>query len=319
MKKTISFIVCALALLVALAGCGQGVPSIPISATTADASPNEMLGERLVEVAATRGEAFLVRDGQMSELEEGMQLIQGDTIETGPTGYVIITMDSNKEVYVDSSSIMVLSVSAELGDADITMLLLKDGGILNYIDEKLPEDEIYEVYTETSVMGIRGTVVSVHYDAATKASIVRFLHGAGVVDTPDKEAWQPIQVGQEAVGEVDALAIRQYEWDSLTKLETAFLNAHEEIHQGLETTLEQTAPEGGATPATPASPSGDSSHSPPAQQPSPAPTPPPEQQPPAPATPIAPVPSPSGDDDADGDDGGDDDDDADNDDGDDDG
>lgn len=164
---------------------------------TLDADTGAVPSERSIVVASVEGIAYIEKENEKVQLRADMALSEGDTVVTEENGYVVLSIDEQKTVHIDGSSTLLLSVVSYSDGNRSTNLLLKDGAMLSHIDEKLPEQEIYEVYTDNIVMGIRGTVASVYYDDDSKTSLVRFLQGSGVVKKTDHSDETAISVWQQ--------------------------------------------------------------------------------------------------------------------------
>ena len=129
----------AMVMLLALmpAGCGK-----PLRATT-------------MRLEKTEGTVRLTnQNGKKRTLKEDIRFTNGDILRTREESYAGVSLDDTKAVMLDEES------RAEFyqgKDEDWIEIDLVEGELFFNVEEKLSEDEEFEIHTSTMVMGIRGT------------------------------------------------------------------------------------------------------------------------------------------------------------------
>ena len=129
----------AMVMLLALmpAGCGK-----PLRATT-------------MRLEKTEGTVRLTnQNGKKRTLKEDIRFTNGDVLRTREESYAGVSLDDTKAVMLDEES------RAEFyqgKDEDWIEIDLVEGELFFNVEEKLSEDEEFEIHTSTMVMGIRGT------------------------------------------------------------------------------------------------------------------------------------------------------------------
>lgn len=94
---------------------------------------------------------------------EGMHLVSGDEVTVGDESSLALRLDKDKYVVADSGTHFYVEASGD-GEKKTNMrtyIYMDSGSILNRLDEKLGEGEIYEVQTPNSTAAVRGTTFRV--------------------------------------------------------------------------------------------------------------------------------------------------------------
>ena len=94
------------------------------------------------------------QNGKKRTLKEDIRFTNGDVLRTREESYAGVSLDDTKAVMLDEES------RAEFyqgKDEDWIEIDLVEGELFFNVEEKLSEDEEFEIHTSTMVMGIRGT------------------------------------------------------------------------------------------------------------------------------------------------------------------
>ena len=133
---------------------------------------------RILKVFNVEGKANVNREG-VGDIEpyKNMVLKSGDDI-TLETGTLIIQADNDKYIYLEEGTEIVLKASGGKNDGK-TSIDLKRGAITNDIQEKLSDEEGYEVNTPNSTMSVYGTMfrVEVYEENGIKYTRVSVFDG----------------------------------------------------------------------------------------------------------------------------------------------
>lgn len=118
---------------------------------------------RDAKVVETSGKATFKRGGEKTyKVFKGLKLRKGDVVLTGKDGKVIVEIDGDKRVTIGKNTSIVFSELTGLSskDSDQTKMTLNMGSVMSKIDKKLKNTSSYEIETPTTIMGVKGTIVS---------------------------------------------------------------------------------------------------------------------------------------------------------------
>lgn len=162
-KKKIIFLGLLLLLVMGAFGCGKKEESY-----------------RVIKVMTLNGAAKITRQN-IGELDAyvDMRLESGDAITVGKDSSMILNLDDDKYVLLESETKMTLLAEGNSED-NRTILHLTEGAVVNQLLHTLSDDSSYEVTVPNSTMAVRGTVfrVAVEYDEKGDSyAVVAVLNG----------------------------------------------------------------------------------------------------------------------------------------------
>lgn len=102
--------------------------------------------------------AFLTRDGQQSDLQQGGSVVLGDVITTGATGQVQLLFQDETKIAIGANSQLVIEsilFNSSGTASDFTVNAVQ--GAFRFFSGK-SEKSTYAIRTPKATMGIRGTV-----------------------------------------------------------------------------------------------------------------------------------------------------------------
>lgn len=145
---------------------------------------------RLLKVFEMMGKSTVTRmnTGAM-EAYVGMNLESGDVIEVGETSTMTLSLDSDKYLTLDPSTVLELIAEGTEQDSKTTVNL-RSGGVLNEITEPLSDESSYSVNTPKATMAVRGTsfYVSVKkLDDGSYITDISVFHGKVEIQLLDEE------------------------------------------------------------------------------------------------------------------------------------
>mgnify|MGYP003290829239 CR=1 FL=1 len=145
---------------------------------------------RLLKVFEMMGKSTVTRmnTGAM-DAYVGMNLESGDVIEVGETSTMTLSLDSDKYLTLDPSTVLELIAEGTEQDSK-TSVNLRSGGVLNEITEPLSDESSYSVNTPKATMAVRGTsfYVSVKMlDDGSYITDVSVFHGKVEIQLLDEE------------------------------------------------------------------------------------------------------------------------------------
>ena len=153
---------------------------------------------RVVKIDEHQGEIVLFREENEIDLSKenrfrGMNLQATDAIETGEEAHMVLLVDSDKYIYADEESkfSIVATGNAEKGRVK---LQLEYGTALCELENKLPEEAIFEVETPNATASVRGTTFGVHYDEENNETKVEVIEG--VVEVNSDDGTQTVERGE---------------------------------------------------------------------------------------------------------------------------
>ncbi len=145
---------------------------------------------RLLKIFEMTGRSTVTRvnSGAM-DAYEGMNLESGDVIEVGTESKMTLSLDSDKYLSLDPSTVLELIAEGTESDSKTTVNL-RSGGVLNEITEPLSAESSYSVNTPKATMAVRGTsfYVSVRrLDDGSYITDLTVFHGKVEVQLLDEE------------------------------------------------------------------------------------------------------------------------------------
>ncbi len=145
---------------------------------------------RLLKIFEMTGTSVVTRaDAGTIDAYAGMNLESGDIIEVGEESTMTLSLDSNKYLSLDPSTVLELIAEGTETDSKTTVNL-KSGGVLNEITEPLSAESSYSVNTPKATMAVRGTsfYVSVMVlDDGSYITDISVFHGKVEIQLIDEE------------------------------------------------------------------------------------------------------------------------------------
>lgn len=147
MKRVVSLTLAMVLTLSLVSGCG---------------GKNESY--RTIAVSETNGTTTITRSAKdVFDAYEGVHLLSGDDAKVSKASDMTMELDGDKHVYAEENTHFSLSAAGKEGSTK-TVINLEDGSVLVRIDNKLGEEENFDVDTPNSTMSVRGTVFRVSVD-----------------------------------------------------------------------------------------------------------------------------------------------------------
>ncbi len=126
-----------------------------------DNNVNESIIGRKAIITEFSGDVIINRNKIDIKAFNDFRLEEGDIIKTGSDSFAKIDIDGNKVMKMDNNSIIqITSMSGDKLD-NVTTIILSNGRIMNYINEKLNENSRYEIKTLNTIIGVKGTIFAV--------------------------------------------------------------------------------------------------------------------------------------------------------------
>ena len=167
---------------------------------------NKEEGYRVIQVYEVNGKATIAREkvGNMDAYEK-LNLMSGDWLSVLKESYMRLKMDEDKYMLVQEES--ELSIFATGSDKNSkTDIQLEKGSITVEVQNKLGNEESFEVTTPNAVMAVRGTVFHIRADVDEKGepvTKVAIFEGAVTVQKIDENGQpseeQTIEGGKEVI------------------------------------------------------------------------------------------------------------------------
>lgn len=169
---------------------------------------------RSIQVQDVVGTTAVTRE-EDKELDAymGMKLQHGDDVEVMQDSSMVMKLDQDKYVYAEANTKFQVEASGK-DDSGKILIKLEEGSALIEIQEKLSDDETFQVETPNSMLAVRGTVFYVAMsvnDAGEPVTQVSVFDGeVEVGNGEDKETHSIVPGGQAVVaGTIDAEVIEQ--------------------------------------------------------------------------------------------------------------
>ena len=189
--KKLSRIVVVIMLLITFAGCNK---------SASNSVKNLEDSYRTIVVASCSGEVTIAHNGESNLVNayEGMSLLDGDTVTVGEKSNLTLDVDSDKHLFVEPNTKFYLVAEGD-EDSNRTKIKLETGSVLCQIQEKLKDDESFDIETVSSTMSVRGTVFRVSLMESTDNSnyeMVEVYNGkvwSNIADTENEVTLEPGQ------------------------------------------------------------------------------------------------------------------------------
>lgn len=164
---------------------------------------------RSVQVQKLTGKTAVSRkDNSDLDAYYGMKLQSGDDVEVMQDSNMVMKLDQDKYVYAEANTKFHLETSGK-EDSGKLLIKLEEGSVLVEIQEKLAENESFEVETPNSVLAVRGTVFYVAMtvnEAGEAVTQVSVFDGEVEVGNGEDKTTYSIAPGMQAVVEGDVAA-----------------------------------------------------------------------------------------------------------------
>ena len=121
-------------------------------------APGIAMGDIVGVTTVAKGETYLLRDNGYFALEPGVDIDEGDIIQTGPDGRAQLEMNDGSVLEVGESTELYLDEYQLQEDESVEAASLSlIAGFLRFVTAKVKSSSFYEVNTSTATIGIRGT------------------------------------------------------------------------------------------------------------------------------------------------------------------
>ncbi len=118
---------------------------------------------RIVKLKTYEGDVIYTRDDKTDEVYINMNFENGDTVETGKKSSATISLDSDKTLYMQEMTEILMEAEGDAKDSR-TVIHLESGEIINEITEPLTSGALYEIKTSNASIGVQGTTFLVRYE-----------------------------------------------------------------------------------------------------------------------------------------------------------
>lgn len=118
------------------------------------------LGYRTIAVKAFNGVTQIVNGNKENTAYEGLHLKSGDDVSVKEESDLTLSLDEDKFVYAEPNTHFWIEAAGKVNDTK-TKIHMDEGSNLFRIDNKLNDDEYFDVETPNSTMSVRGTVFRV--------------------------------------------------------------------------------------------------------------------------------------------------------------
>lgn len=174
-----------------------------------------------IEIVYLEGFATLIHEGESLEAETGLFLETGDSLKVENDSYCEIQVGQISQVSLEGGTILSVDRNLYAGTSTQARLNLEEGSILCKV-QKLTGEDRFQVKTESTTCGVRGTEFMVSADKESGETHLAVVEGS-VALTPSDVDWDDIKD--------NALEKNESLQTSLDKMEEAFpvVQAGEEI------------------------------------------------------------------------------------------
>ena len=166
MSRRITTMLVLIMMIMGLVGCGKG---------------GSLTASRNVSVTDINGTAEVTSSGKSKDAFKGQQLVSGDSVDVHSDSDMTLLLDEDKHVFASENSHFSLEATGQTG-ATKTKIVVDNGTTLIGIDNKLGEEETFEVSTPNATMAVRGTVFYVTVTNTEDGTKTELVVKEGVVE-----------------------------------------------------------------------------------------------------------------------------------------
>ena len=140
-----------------------------------------MNGYRSIAVSELTGNVTATGNSKNGALFVGEHLKNGDFVSVADASSLTLCADSNKYLYADENTSFKIEYASTTSKSTIK-IHMESGSTLNVLNEKLGENDVYEVSTPNSTMSVRGTSfrVTVYKDTKKQSFTLLEVDKGGV-------------------------------------------------------------------------------------------------------------------------------------------
>lgn len=142
----------------------------------------EMPGATVVATSGPAQRSY--QHGPYLPVVEGSELVEGDSLRTGPEGFATLELPDGSHVRVPSETELVLTTFRKTvltGVIDRVFSLLR-GRVESEVTHATRKDDRFQIRSPSVVAGVRGTDFRVNYDGDNGSTAVEVIEGAVGVD-----------------------------------------------------------------------------------------------------------------------------------------
>lgn len=143
-------------------------------------------GNRLIVVESFEGNVSVNRADKILEIIEGIHLITDDYVAVREESLLELLIDEDKHVIASSGTEFELVASGNVNKGRVNINLVKGDALIS-IDNKLPDDSYFEIYTPNAIMSVRGTEFETSYEEREGATYLFVSNGVVNVKAGDEE------------------------------------------------------------------------------------------------------------------------------------
>ena len=157
-----------------------------------------------LRVAFQRGQASVTQGGETKPLVRDMILTEGQTIQTGPDGFVSLELPDGSKLFLSADTRIRITQFRYVPDAnrELVEFLLEDGHVESSVTPQQPNSR-FQVSTPLAVTGVRGTQFGVTFSPSGSQQSNDVIHGAVAVTAVQRPGAQArsvtLQAGQGSV------------------------------------------------------------------------------------------------------------------------
>lgn len=146
-----------------------------IAAVLISAFGNREETYRSIKIIELEGGVTIEREGVgVLEASSNMNLISGDSVETGQDSYAVLQLDTDKYVMLGESGRMIVVAEGDETDSR-TAIHLEAGSVLSEIQNPLSSGSSYDIVTPNATMSVRGTVFEVRKNGEADSGRIEVL------------------------------------------------------------------------------------------------------------------------------------------------
>ena len=199
---------------------------------------------RLIKIDSFTGDVTVERSSEDEAVEvfEGQRLVSKDEVTTEKESMVSLLVDDDKHIAAEENTRFSIVARGDEVDGKVS-IKLEYGNALFEIENRLPDEQTFEVETPNAICSVRGTTFRVIYDPENNTTSVIVTEGVVSVEDKQREEDKEVNAGEKAIISEDGISISDAEENNENVNNTDEDNSNEDTGEEVNAENEENSEE----------------------------------------------------------------------------